>query len=1185
MRFSRLDLIRYGKFTDQSVAFPTRARDFHLIVGPNEAGKSTLRGAILDLLFGFPPRTSLDFLHAKPDLRLGAALEHAGAELNFIRVKANKNSLLNPDGTPLPDTALLPFLGQASRSFFDKMFALDHPRLVEGGNSILSAKDDVGQVLFQSAAGVSSLGRVRDELEAEADSLWAPTRSARRAYYIAKADMDEAAEALKAATVRTKEWGEANERVQAADTAVSELRTLLQDKQGERNRLERIRRVASVMLELRSCVAGVSALGATVDLPEDAAQRIADAELAEAMAGQRLALRQAEASRIEGILAGINIDDTVMGLQDDIEQLDALRHQYGTHAAQIARAQGRVGMLWSEAMQAAQELGWRIDETWTEGAVVPEAAIQALQSRLPGLPAMKHMVQLLREREGVMQALAHAQQSELSRQADTQALEAKLEGLRLQPVSARLRAALERANTLGDPEAALDKLRAQLRSATALQEVELGKLGAQTLPVERLRRVAWPSTQTATRWASERRVLADELRSAVQRCAEQRAVADEIRLSVEQFQQVHKTTTYEDVLQARKQRDSAWQAIKSGSVAAADGGAQLEAGIQRADHLADLRHDKAREAAELQSLTNRLRHQMQALAAAEERERACRQALDASDADGSARCAELGLPDMALERLPDWLMQKDKVLDSARAVEQAEHDLATAQAAHAAVAAELAAGLAAAGQSEGACGPDLSDSVAVLRARVRAFVQEADEARIRRDGWMAQIAEARPALLAAQQALRAARDRVDAWAGAWAQVLQQSGLDASMPVLAAEGALSLMSSMSEKLGQLRQIRTDTIDRMQGELQAYVERIESIAQTAGLLAPAATVTDTQHAFQLGQALAHRLDATRKAMEQRAQLEATLKAEQEQSRAAEAALKEARASLKPLFERAGVDSHPALVEAVSRSDQRRQLESRAQAARTRLLEDGDGYSLDQLQAELDAADLSMLPLQAQALESEIHALTERLNAAVVELADARRVLDAIAGADAAAQAEARRQEALARMSDAAERYVKVRSAARLLRWSIDRYREQKQGPMLARASAFFAQLTLNSFERLCVDFDKEPMALEGQRADGRRVAIAGLSDGTRDQLYLALRLAALELHLEQAQPLPFIADDLFINYDDARAEAGLRALAELSGRTQVIFLSHHDHLVSAARRVFGDDLNVVMLNRQEAVANSL
>ena len=78
------------------------------------------------------------------------------------------------------------------------------------------------------------------------------------------------------------------------------------------------------------------------------------------------------------------------------------------------------------------------------------------------------------------------------------------------------------------------------------------------------------------------------------------------------------------------------------------------------------------------------------------------------------------------------------------------------------------------------------------------------------------------------------------------------------------------------------------------------------------------------------------------------------------------------------------------------------------------------------------------------------------------------------------------------------------------------------------------------------------------------------------YLALRLAALELHLEQTMPLPFIADDLFINYDDGRARAGLQALAKLSESTQVIFLSHHEHLVPVAQSVFGEKLNVVRLS---------
>ena len=137
----------------------------------------------------------------------------------------------------------------------------------------------------------------------------------------------------------------------------------------------------------------------------------------------------------------------------------------------------------------------------------------------------------------------------------------------------------------------------------------------------------------------------------------------------------------------------------------------------------------------------------------------------------------------------------------------------------------------------------------------------------------------------------------------------------------------------------------------------------------------------------------------------------------------------------------------------------------------------------------------------------------------------------------------------MADAVERYLKVYTAARLLKWSIEQYREAKQGPMLSLASTVFARLTLGSFERLTVDFDSEPLKLQGRRPGGAVVDIEGMSEGTRDQLYLALRLAALDMHLGQAHVLPFVADDLFINFDDKRATAGLEALGEQIGRAHV------------------------------------
>ena len=73
-----------------------------------------------------------------------------------------------------------------------------------------------------------------------------------------------------------------------------------------------------------------------------------------------------------------------------------------------------------------------------------------------------------------------------------------------------------------------------------------------------------------------------------------------------------------------------------------------------------------------------------------------------------------------------------------------------------------------------------------------------------------------------------------------------------------------------------------------------------------------------------------------------------------------------------------------------------------------------------------------------------------------------------------------------------------------------------------------LTRDSFERLDVGFDeKEEVRLMGVRPNGQIVPVPGLSTGTEDQLFLALRIAAVEDYLSRAVALPFVADDLFIN----------------------------------------------------------
>ncbi len=99
---------------------------------------------------------------------------------------------------------------------------------------------------------------------------------------------------------------------------------------------------------------------------------------------------------------------------------------------------------------------------------------------------------------------------------------------------------------------------------------------------------------------------------------------------------------------------------------------------------------------------------------------------------------------------------------------------------------------------------------------------------------------------------------------------------------------------------------------------------------------------------------------------------------------------------------------------------------------------------------------------------------------------------------------------------------------------------------------------------------PVLVGIRSGGGEQVAVTGLSDGTADQLYLALRLAGIEQYLDVSEPLPFVVDDILLRFDDERSMATLKILAALAARTQVIFFTHHQHMVELARRCIDEQM---------------
>jgi uncharacterized protein YhaN len=250
--------------------------------------------------------------------------------------------------------------------------------------------------------------------------------------------------------------------------------------------------------------------------------------------------------------------------------------------------------------------------------------------------------------------------------------------------------------------------------------------------------------------------------------------------------------------------------------------------------------------------------------------------------------------------------------------------------------------------------------------------------------------------------------------------------------------------------------------------------------------------------------------------------------------------------------------------------REVEAQLRSEEERLLELGEGADIEQLEEMARSEDADAVNVRLGQLAGELEELEEdsvRLNRSIGSW---QAQLDAWAEAEGAYGAASDVQSSLAGIRSLAERYARTRLAALLLEQEIERYRKANEGPVVRRARELFDELTLGRYRDLRAEYHAgDAPELRCIRHDGSDVGVDGLSAGTRDQLYLALRLASLERYAERSEVVPFVADDLLNRFDHDRKRAALEVLLRFSRTTQVLFFTHELPLVQLAREVLPAD----------------
>ena len=244
-------------------------------------------------------------------------------------------------------------------------------------------------------------------------------------------------------------------------------------------------------------------------------------------------------------------------------------------------------------------------------------------------------------------------------------------------------------------------------------------------------------------------------------------------------------------------------------------------------------------------------------------------------------------------------------------------------------------------------------------------------------------------------------------------------------------------------------------------------------------------------------------------------------------------------------------------------RKGLDEHSQAiAALRALAGDDGT--EALRARLEATDPDSLERAVGAAKGELDSARADRDVVNESLGALREQIRGLEN-DAELTTHLQRREARrSTLTSQVEEWAVRALAVSLYEQAKNTYESERQPEVLRFASDYLETMTDRRYLRVIAPLGEDRLEIE-RAVSGERLCPADLSRGTREQLYLALRLALAKVYGARAVALPLVADDILVNFDDDRARSTTRLLADYAADGhQILAFTCHRHLISTFER---------------------
>ncbi|MBI1890208.1 MAG: AAA family ATPase [Burkholderiales bacterium] len=1160
MKLTRLHLLAFGPFTNKVLNLGEKEQSLVIVHGPNEAGKSAMLRAITDLRYGIQLHSKDNFVHRNQDLRIGGEfLDQNGNRYSMLRTKSRKDSLTYTDFTDdaaLPGAAVPPSIenlvtGGLRKEEYEKMFGLDHTRLREGGIELVKGEGQIGAALFEASAGIRSIRSILENLEGAARKFHVPgARGKSGRINEALILLGNHQSEYKKSLFKPAQWADLSKKRTEATEKLTELEKRQQELNKSLSLARELRAVAPILRRLDHALNDLRDLEDSPLLSETAATERADAEAKCASAAKSAELAASNAQRLRDGLASMNRDLLAIDAGSAIERLGASAESIDAHLRDRDDANAEVNL----EQNRVDALAAKIDASRDS---------EALLKLAPSGSAKADLEEKIKAAETANLSLQHHNET-LAKQ-DTDSEGSALPALPNEEYRIALRSALDEV-TLSDAKLKrLEKLPSEIKGNERKLLADLSAL----------------SLSDATALCAVKPLLDAEIDEAIQflNSLATRKEGLEVRIealdtAIKEETKLHDNVlsagdvpTAEDIAAARAHRDAGWALIRDTyirvvpgteeSIKAFAGNTPLPEAYQqavvRSDVLADEFAKDVERAERLQSCLAKIKDcerdrdgLLQSIADIE-KEKA------AYEEKWGSKLHAANLPLLEPTALREWQSRHSAVRVDYDVLQDKHTEFEDAQATEKTLTSSLRKAI----SNTGMGSPSLESSLNTLKSlatqintdlknREASLAKAAGERQEREKQALRMAAHEKTLneqLAASCEALKPALTALLLSQSASATVAR-ARLNEFDALVAANTALLQAQEKERKardiLQRLNQ-QAETIASVLGEekkdrdLRLYIDSLKKRLQTA---------RDVEKIYE-------------------ADLQSQRQAEESQRTYQEEAQKFTE-KLEALCNAAQVESIDKLPYAEEESRRKRNAQQEVDRSNSELAE-ASRYSIEELRDLLKDKDSATLDSEEASADQELSSLVEKLADARKTEEQARLALDAV---DSSGLALFHR-EAMARATAAIESsmtpWMRSRLAHALLSEALKQFRERAQGPMLASATRHFEGMTGGEFVRLVSDdLGDRPVLLAERANDDKFIGVEAMSEGTRDQLYLALRLAALEIQRTKGVDLPTILDDVLMTSDDRRAILILQALTEFSKGSQVMVFTHHQHLVDLARK---------------------